>query len=280
MTLHTLKKKNYVVVAGGAAHIKELAGAMMGFQEKREVLGCAGTSAGALVAASTAFAISKDTVERTLLSVLQDNALLDFSPLAWFKYGICSWEVMKDVIEDVWGSDARLGDANIPLAVIVSDLETRKPRTFSSWETPHVRLAETLAASSAIPFLVAAQTIPSAGTITGNSKRLFCDGGIADNFALDTFADKEEPTVGLCLYGQVDSTPKPIKSLTDYIASVASLALWESADISARRDDRVIALKSNGGGFDFDQTPAQIKEGIEHGKIQVLEALSPLPSKK
>jgi hypothetical protein len=98
---------------------------------------------------------------------------------------------------------------------------------------------------------------------------------VADNFALDVFADKSEPTVGLCLYRQAEPSIERINGLKDYVLAVASLALWESADVSARDDDRVIAIQTTGSGFDFNQKPDQIRKGIEDGRRQVIAALEP-----
>lgn len=263
------KPQNYVAVSGGAAHLKELAGGLYALAERSEVLGCVGTSAGALASAAIAFGVGRKEMEDLLVDMLQSNKVLDASIFAWQRYGICRWEVMRDTVRKVWGPSTRMGEAAIPLAVVVSDLYTRTPRVFSSWATPRVKLDEVLPASSAIPFLAAAQTIPSADT--GN--RLYCDGGVADNFALDVFADKPEPTVGLCLYRQVEPSIDRINGFRDYVLAVASLALWESADVSARNDDRVIAIQTTGSGFDFNQKPDQIRKGIEDGRRQVIEAL-------
>ena len=265
------KPQNYVAVSGGAAHLKELAGGLYALAERTEVLGCVGTSAGALASAAVAFGVGRKEMEDLLVDMLQGNKVLDTSVFAWQRYGLCHWNVMKETVRKVWGPNTRMGEAAIPLAVVVSDLYTRTPRVFSSWSTPFVKLDEVLPASSAIPFLAAAQTIPSAET--GN--RLYCDGGVADNFALDVFADKSEPTVGLCLYRQAEPSIERINGLKDYVLAVASLALWESADVSARDDDRVIAIQTTGSGFDFNQKPDQIRKGIEDGRRQVIAALEP-----
>jgi predicted acylesterase/phospholipase RssA len=264
------RPQNYVAVSGGAAHLKELAGGLYALDEKTTILGCVGTSAGALASAAVAFGIDRREMESVLVDMLQGNKVLDMSVFAWQRYGLCHWNVMKKTVRKVWGEKTRMGEAAIPFAVVVSDLYTRTPRVFSSWDTPLVKLDEVLPASSAIPFLVAAQTIPSANT--GN--RLYCDGGVADNFALDVFADKAEPTVGLCLQHQADEERiERINSLKDYVLAVASLALWESTDVAGRRDDRVIAIKTTGSGFDFNQKPDQIRQSVEDGRRQVIAAL-------
>lgn len=263
------RPQNYVAVSGGAAHLKELAGGLYALDEKTTVLGCVGTSAGALATAGLAFGIGRKEMESVLVDMLQGNKVLDLSVFAWQRYGLCHWNVMKETVRKVWGEKTRMGEAAIPFAVVVSDLYTRTPRVFSSWATPLVKLDEVLPASSAIPFLAAAQMIPSADT--GN--RLYCDGGVADNFAIDVFADKAEPTVGLCLQHQAETSIERIDGLKDYVIAVASLALWESTDVAGRRDDRVIAIKTTGSGFDFNQKPDQIRQGIESGRRQVIEAL-------
>jgi predicted acylesterase/phospholipase RssA len=259
----------YGVVAGGAAHVKTLAGAAYTLNKHAYVQGWAGTSAGALVSTALAFSLSESAMEKILIDMLQHNRILDFSPFAWGNYGLCRWEALREVVGKTWGKQTVMGEAHLPLAVVVTDLYTRRPRVFSSWATPKVRLNEVLPASAAIPFLAATQTIPSAGT--GN--RLYCDGGVADNFALDIFADKDERTVGLCLQRQVTDDVRPVRGLKDYVLAVAETALWESADVAARDDDRVISLVTTDSGFDFNQTPEQIKKGIESGRMQVSSAL-------
>jgi len=246
-----------------------LAGGLYALAEKTDVLGCVGTSAGSFVAAAWAFGVCKNEMEDLVVEMLQENKVLDFSVFAWQRYGLCRWDAIKETVRSVWGPGTRLGESAVPLAVVVSDTYTKTPRVFSSWATPRVKLDEVLAASSAIPFLAAAQMIPSADT--GN--RLYCDGGVSDNFALDVFADKNEPTVGLCLYNQTSTEVTPVRSLQDYVMAIASLALWESADVAARKDERVIALHTKGSGFNFNQKPADIRESIESGRQQVLEAL-------
>jgi len=249
--------------------VKTLAGAAYALDKHAFVQGWAGTSAGALTAAAMAFSLPESDMQKILTDMLQRNRILDFSPFAWSRYGLSKWEALRDVVRKTWGERTMMGEANSALAVVVTDIYTRQPRVFSSWATPKVRLDEVLPATAAIPFLAAAQTIPSADT--GN--RLYCDGGVADNFALDIFADKPEKTVGLCLQGQVDGEVRPVRGLRDFVVAVAESALWESADLAARNDERVIPLKTSDSGFDFDQTPEQIRHGIESGRKQVAEAL-------
>jgi predicted acylesterase/phospholipase RssA len=262
--------ERYIAGAGAAANIKEILGATYTLAKHADIIGVVGTSAGCLATAGLAMGVPEDQAEAEVVNLLQKNRILDISPFAWGSYGLCRWEVLRDTVAKIFGKKAKLGDANIPMAVVVSDVYTRQPVVFSSWATPQVLLIECLPASSAIPFLAAAQKIPSAGT--GN--RLYCDGGVADNFALDVFADKRAPTVGLCLDRQMKHEPKRIGGLRDYIIAVAELALWESGDVSARDDDRVVPLQAKGSGFNFNQTPDEIKAGIQHGRQQVLDAIA------
>lgn len=245
-----------VVLSGGAGNMPCLSEALDVAKRVVRPRRLGGTSAGGLKALFEAFRVPADeqiAVQRELLS---NNKLLDASVIALANGSLCRWRVIGETTDRVLGRGARLGDAAIPVFVVVSDLYQRKPLVVSSWEHPDVLVREVASATSAIWPVAAFQTIPSLGT--GNRK--FFDGGFAKNFAMDVFDDDPTtPTLGITLGVPPGGVFRPARTRIAEALGVLETMLYSSDHgwLSSKNCSRAIVIPSDFDGFDFNQSESQ-----------------------
>jgi predicted acylesterase/phospholipase RssA len=258
-----------VVVQGGGSNVASLAAAAYEVQRRAHIERVCGTSAGGLVALALAFRVDDQRLLAFLQHFLQDNRLLDGDlGTLLTRWGWCRGEVLSRAVRSFIGEGARLGDAAIPIALIVGDMYLREPRILSSWATPDVWVEDAAAATCAIPFVFAPQVIRGLGP--GTETRLHCDGGVAANFAMGIFDDHPRPTIGLR-----PVTPqqrrRPVRTLPDVIWAIAGLRQW-AADHSIPTDKpaHVVVDVPAEDGLDFSLAPADTQRrwaaGITAGR--------------
>lgn len=180
--------------------------------------------------------------------VLVDNYLKDKSWNPLYRYGIYKGDNLHAALESVFG-DMRMGDALIPLRIVVCDLYTREPVIIDSRNPNHARLkvVDVLHCSAAIPVFFKAHVLPE---VWGS--RLFVDGGTAANFALGMFDDSDRRTIGLRLEPKRGEV-KPVRDLAGFAEAIGELVLWSSdnAHISTKRYADVVTLPALGSGLNF-----------------------------
>jgi predicted acylesterase/phospholipase RssA len=260
-----------VVVAGGASHVVALAGALATLSQRVDIVRVGGASAGAISAAAEAFAVSA-MIQRSLMSrVLTHNYLKDQSFWPLTRYGIYAGDNLLKALKEVFG-EQRMGEALIPLRIMVCDLWTRHPVVIDSMNPEHAKLhvVDVLRCSAAIPVFFKAWTLPE-----WRGNRLFVDGGTAANFALGMFDDiPERRTIGLRLKAEPLDDVRPVKDLASFAEAIATLVLWASdnAYISKKRFADVIQIPQLGSGLDFDLPVPLVNQRWEAGVDAVTEA--------
>lgn len=273
---HADRLHRRAVVSGGASHVATLAGALYALDEVVAVTATGGTSAGALASIGLAFGVSPTVVFRVLSDLLTGNKVLDrkiTGPLSP-GYGFCRWGVVREAVRELVGPRARMGDAAIPLFVVVTDTYTRRPRVLSSWETPDVFVDEAGAATAAVWPLADLQTIPSLGT--GN--RLYGDGGFVNNYPVDVYDGiPGDPVIGLRLEqddsdgdGQIDI--RPVRSPVEAAIAMAEATLANAGAPRVHRSDFAdVRIRTGGSGFDFNLSETEIRARWLRGRRVVID---------
>jgi NTE family protein len=151
---------------------------------------CAGTSAGAIVAALVCIGYNykeiKEILETTNFSSFKDC----LNPIRLiFRYGIFKGNVFKKWLENLiikkgYSKDITFKElfekTNKGLYVFALNLNTRNIQGFSVDYTPDVKISDAVRASMSIPMFFKAWKI-------SNLKGLFVDGGVAYNYPISVF---------------------------------------------------------------------------------------------
>lgn len=194
---------NLVLSGGGvkcAAHLALL--------EKIEALGLkinaiSGSSGGALVAALYASGLST----RDILGIFKNTSLFKFSFLSIAKAGIFDTFLFKSIIENQ--IKTKFSDLEIPIYVAASNMQTGRPRYFSSG-----KLLKPVLASCAIPGIFSPISI---------NKTLYSDGGILDNFPIKPFQNSALPIIGSYVSEPAVKTPQQLNTTLKVVAHASYL---------------------------------------------------------
>ena len=244
-----------VSLPGGATHVATLAGAAAALSTVLNVPAWSGVSAGGLVATAKAFGVDDLRIRHMLQHLLQDNRLLDLAPFELGDLGLCSWQIIPSVIDELIGKNARMGDASTALVVCATDLSTGKPMHFSRKHTPHALVREVARASSAFPFVAPQVKIPS----YVDDGRLYTDGGVTDNTTDAVWDAWPCPRVAVRLTG--GSSTIPVRwgdPLGQALAIVRALQYGAQNLKSQRADGVVVDVEHHGDGLDFSLSREEI----------------------
>jgi predicted acylesterase/phospholipase RssA len=275
------RAKRYFVIAGGASHGPTLWGGLQPWLDRFEATGYAGASIGAVIAAGLALGLDRLFLETQMVRLFQKNALtggskvIRFHPRLVFtrESGMHDWSFVRAVLKDIFGN-AKMGDAKVPLCIVVADCYTERPVYVSSWQHPDAVIWEVLAASTAVFPVAAAQEIPSLGT--GN--RLYVDGGWGNNCPHDVFADKPDPTVSIYLTrkdSDKDGQPDPVRraGFVQLLEACLNIGLYVEPNIRSRQDDIAVPIVPQGSGLNFNLTTDEIRARVSSGFRQSLNVL-------
>ena len=241
----------YLIAPGGTSHVVTLGGAVYAVDALANVYGIAGTSAGGLNALAYAFGVQAKELLKLYQDLLQTDRILDRSIFAASAYGLCKFDTIRTALNRLLGANARLGDALIPLILVVTDAHTGRPVYLSSEKTPKVMCSEAGTATASLVPLSRMQFMPS--LVPG---RLYYDGGFTDNCPDHVFEDRPHKTLILDLQVDHEDDAIPIHNAMDAAKSVArSLTYAQSAKKNTRTDTVTVPVPVRGSGFDFSLTP-------------------------
>jgi predicted acylesterase/phospholipase RssA len=218
----------------------------------------AGTSGGALVAAGVAHGMEPGTMLDLAKAALGAGAY-DAEPLMLFArgWGVSPAERIGRLLRKHF--PGTMGEAALPWKALVVDVEERAPVVLDSTLTPNLPTADVVLASMAIPFAFRARKIPG---VPG----LFCDGGVAANFAMSVFDDApHRRTVGIRFRGV--TVRRPVSTIVEYALAVQA-TLVDNANrsyVSKKRYADVIEVVSRGDSMDFTMTPADVQARFNEG---------------
>lgn len=135
-----------------------------------------GSSAGGLVALATAFEVDDDVIENQIEGAVSRNRLLDGSLLLFpFRWNYGAGKELRRNAELLLGG-RKLGEAKMPVVVIVGDRTTGEPVQVASWSHPDVDVVDLACATAAIPRLFKPVKIRGIG-----DNHEYVDGGTAVN---------------------------------------------------------------------------------------------------
>ncbi len=152
----------------GFAHL----GVLKAFEENGISIDCiSGTSVGAIMAALYAFSVPFRDIEKES-EIMNWRKIANLRPSS---LGISSNANLKKILEKHIGKNAKIEDANIPLAIIATDIETGSKMIFRSGS-----VVEAVLASSCLPGLFAPVEI---------SGCMLIDGGMVENVPVSPLKD-------------------------------------------------------------------------------------------
>lgn len=222
----------------------------------------AGTSGGAAVAAAEAHGMDpRDALE--LAKKLLGPSLLDRSWWPLRSYGLHGGAKIHKQLKKVF--PGRMSEADLTWGVFVVDLEKGRPVWVNSKKHGHVKTADAVMASMAIPLFFKMRKIHG-------MKGTFVDGGASINFGMEVWDDvPSRRTVGSRFQHSDNPERKKIENIVDYTRQMMGV-LVDNANhthVSRKRWADVIQIKSAGDGMSFDVdeewVEARFMEGVHAG---------------
>ena len=233
MKLNPFNTRIGLALGGGAAKGIAHIGALKAFEEERIRIHCiSGTSVGALVASYYAFG-------RPAESILSIGSTLNLSKILNFtleRGGLFSTNAIREMIHRDLG-DCRIEDADIPLAICATDIETGEQLIFREGN-----LADAVCASMAVPGLFVPVEV---------NGRILVDGGLVENVPISPLEDMGAGIIVAIDLSHVGRYPKPEDTL-DVISNAINIGIdfntrkqLKKADIAVPLDLSRYSLTNN-----------------------------------
>lgn len=213
-----------LALGGGAARGIAHVGVLKAIEEQHIDIACiSGTSVGALVGSYYACGQPVDRI-RSIGSTLNLTKMIN---LTLKKGGLFSTKAIGQMVRRDLG-DRNIEDAEIPLAICATDIETGEQVVFREGN-----LANAICASMAVPGLFVPVVVDG---------RILVDGGIVENVpvsALETMGAGIRVAVSLT-HSELHSKPA---DMMDVVSSAIDIAIGLSTRQQLKKADIVIALK-------------------------------------
>lgn len=260
-----LKTKTGLALGGGAAKGAAHIGVLRALQEKDiQIDMIAGTSVGAAIAAFYAFGKSLDDI----YTIARDMSASKISGFTFRKKGFIPTRRLESLIIELMG-DVNIEDADIPLAIVATDIESGEKTVFRKGS-----LAKAIAASGAVPGIFVPVEI---------NGREYVDGGIVENVPVSAVKQMGATvTIAVNLNG-VQHYPKP-QDVFDVLSNALDIAINSKTRVQLQAANVVISLdlKQYSLTDNREQTDELIELGYEEAvrkipKIQWHRRLSLLP---
>ncbi|WP_372966085.1 patatin-like phospholipase family protein [Marinobacter sp.] len=223
MKLNPFNTRIGLALGGGAAKGIAHIGVLKAFEDERIQIHCiSGTSVGALVASYYAFG-------RPVESILSIGSELNLSMILNFTFqrgGLFSTNALREMILRDLG-DCRIEDADIPLAICATDVETGKQVVFREGN-----LAEAVCASMAVPGLFVPVEVGG---------RILVDGGLVENVPISPLRDMGAGITVAINLSHVSRYPKPEDTL-DVISNSINIAIDFNTRKQLKKADIVVPL--------------------------------------
>ena len=263
-----------LAIQGGGAKITFLLAALEAVQSlERErllrVTRIAGTSAGASTCALYAAGVDMRRA-RDAFEADRDRLLRAFPPMG-FARG--AWKVitrqpfwnaapLRHWLHELLGARERIGDLEIPLIVVASDLTNMQPCIYAS---PNDPLVSSIMDSAGIPFFF--RTAPA--TADANY-RVVVDGGICENLPTEVLTDAPESGEIVGITFGVSRSPATLTSFADFTRALLETAM----NASVLRAQQALGannfvIQTDAGSFDFSRAFAT-SLGAEYRETRLL----------
>ena len=233
MKLNPFNTRIGLALSGGAAKGIAHIGALKAFEEENIKIHCiSGTSVGALVASYFAFGRPAESI-MSICSTLNLSKIINFT---FERGGLFSTENIREMILRDLG-DVRIEDANIPLAICATDIETGEQLIFRKGN-----LADIVCASMAVPGLFVPVEVDG---------RILVDGGLVENVPISPLPGMGAGIVVAIDLSHVSRYPKPTDTL-DVISNAINIGIdfntrkqLKNADIPVPLDLSHYSLTNN-----------------------------------
>lgn len=233
MKLNPFNTRIGLALGGGAAKGIAHIGVLKAFEEQQIAIHCiSGTSVGALVASYHAFGRPAESI-MSICSTLNLSKILNFT---LERGGLFSTDNIRDMIHRDLG-DCRIEDANIPLAICATDIETGEQLIFREGN-----LADAVCASMAVPGLFVPVEVDG---------RILVDGGLVENVPISPLAAMGAGITVAIDLSHVTRYPKPEDTL-DVISNAINIGIdfntrkqLKKADIAVPLDLSRFSLTNN-----------------------------------
>ena len=223
MKLNPFNTRIGLALGGGAARGIAHIGVLKAFEEEHIPIHCiSGTSVGALVASYYAFG-------RPAESILSIGSTLNLSKILNFtleRGGLFSTHAIHEMIHRDLG-DCRIEDADIPLAICATDIETGQQLVFREGS-----LAEAVCASMAVPGLFVPVEV---------NGRTLVDGGLVENVPISPLEKMGAGIIVAVDLSHVSQYPKP-EDTFDVISNAINIAIDFNTRKQLKEADIVVPL--------------------------------------
>jgi NTE family protein len=233
MRLNPFNTRIGLALGGGAAKGIAHIGVLKAFEEEQIRIHCiSGTSAGALIASYYAFGRPAESI-LSICSTLNLSKIINFT---FERGGLFSTNAIREMIHRDLG-DVRIEDAEIPLAICATDIETGEQLIFREGN-----LADVVCASMAVPGLFVPVEIDG---------RTLVDGGLVENVPISPLAKMGAGITVAVDLSHVSRYPKPDNTF-DVITNAINIGIdfntrkqLRNADIAVPLDLSSYSLTNN-----------------------------------
>ena len=248
-----------VVFSGGGTSVACEVGAYAALIQRFDIPAIGGTSAGSIVAACHALGLSPERMLEILCTAFSGD-VLDQSIWAWKRFGWYRGDKIHGLLKE--HLPGTMGALRCDTRIVVCDLWTGVPLIITRESHPKALVADVVRASMSIPVFFAATRLEEANA------RLFVDGGVAKNFALDAFDDRPERTIGIRMADDAGAV-HPVREgeFGAFAHAMARLFMFSSnnAHVSSKHAANVVTIQSTGDGLDFNIGPVEIRRRYGEG---------------
>ena len=244
MKLNPFNTRIGLALGGGAAKGIAHIGVLKAFEEENIPIHCiSGTSVGALVASYHAFGRPAESI-LSICSTLNLSKILNFT---LERGGLFSTNAIRDMIHRDLG-DVRIEDANIPLAICATDIETGEQLIFREGN-----LADVVCASMAVPGLFVPVEI---------NGRTLVDGGLVENVPISPLAKMGAGITVAVDLSHVSRYPKPDNTF-DVITNAINIGI----DFNTRKQlkNADIAVPLDLSGYSLTNNADRVEELYQEG---------------
>ena len=238
MKLNPFNTRIGLALGGGAAKGIAHIGVLKAFEEEQIPIYCiSGTSVGALVASYHAFGRPAESI----LSICSELNLSKIINFTLERGGLFSTDNIREMIHRDLG-ECQIEDADIPLAICATDIETGEQLIFRKGN-----LADAVCASMAVPGLFVPVEVDG---------RILVDGGLVENVPISPLAKMGAGITVAVDLSHVSRYPKPHDTL-DVISNAINIGIdfntrkqLKKADVAVPLDLSQYSLTNNADRVD------------------------------
>lgn len=200
-----------LVLSGGGTKGIAHAGVLRFLEEQNIKIDIiAGTSAGALVAALYGFGQTTEEI----LKFFQSVNFFHWKHFVINQPGIVSSDIFRTYLKPILGK-AKIKDSKIPLLLTATDLCSGKLEVFDE----ETSVIDAIISSAAIPGIATPHTL---------GEKVYCDGGVVNNFPADLLSEKAERLIGIYLSPIIKINKHQVKSIRSVLTRALDIILDRS----------------------------------------------------